>query len=219
MYKNISLASHELLCDKTFLNDHLKLCYLWYDEILVDNFIFKYENVINELNLDEKDISNVTDIILPLEKRVSKYLIEEYKHYIVTTKYYPRWERNEKYYNTYRKPKNSDEYAHNAIINSLKRKYGMDYDDFEHFEGKAMFTIGSIKLWNMINNEIPIVLQSNEYERIAIKSKLLFDKKYEKDEKAPFRLFEMYIPSLENVPWAKIVEMKNNSNFFALQKK
>lgn len=217
MSKNITLVSNRNMFNQAF-EDHLKLCYLWYDEVLLENFGKQYYNYIENLNINNRDAAYLTDILIPLEKRVPKCLVEEYKNNVImAAKRYPRWKDDQKWYNTYRQPKNAEEYAHNAIIKNLENEYGMDDEDYMYYEGTAASAIDNIKLWKMVNLEIPCILQADKYEKIAMEF-LLFDKE-DGNRNETFRLFEISIPSLVTVPWSKIVELRKNNDFSALRDK
>lgn len=247
MKKNISLVSESALCEDFFQEDHLKLCFLWYDEILLENCLNLYTSFIKKLDLNKKEMLYLTDVLLPLEKRVSDDLIKEYRKYTFLNMTYPRWQRNGKVYNTYRHPQNSKEYAHNAIIKKMrqydKRHDNLMYDEdlmlaemFIHIEdllyneelrydealrsneGTARVAVNAIKLWEMVNCEITCTLQAGNYEKIAIEAALSFDKKSENKNEA-IRLFELSVPSLTTVPWSKIIKLRKNNNILSLRNK
>lgn len=218
MTKNVTLISDLKLYDEKFISDHLKLCVLWYDEVLLED-IWGMNITDHLLGLNKKDLFYLTDILLPLKSRVPISIINDYKRNCAMLNYYPRWERDGKLYNTYLRPKTAHEYAYNRIINRLRKQYG--YNDYiyhmEFLEGHALATVKSVKLWEIVNLEIPCMLQTDEYGQIALNATMLYNN-LETVEEA-FTLFKLSVPDLTRVPWTKIIELRKKGGFSVLREK
>lgn len=82
MEKLRSLVSIFARSNDDFRKDHLKLSFLWYDEVMIEtinehdraNYV---NSIIENENIERKHIQIFTDIIVPLEEKVSKELIRD----------------------------------------------------------------------------------------------------------------------------------------------
>ena len=55
MNRNSTLISETTLINYSILKDHLKLCYLWYDEVLIENTLIKDSyNILNKILMENK---------------------------------------------------------------------------------------------------------------------------------------------------------------------
>lgn len=126
-----SLVSLFARSNDNFRKDHLKLCFLWYDEVIIEsinehdraNYV---SHIIENKNLEKKHIRIFTDIVIPLEERVSKDLLDEYSK--SKDPNYPRWGENlEKF--TYPSPENAKQYAHNVLLEHIQSEWGFKDSD------------------------------------------------------------------------------------------
>lgn len=197
-----------------FVNEHLKLCFLWYDEVLIES-LFNY-NILNKIEgLSYGEKLYLHDIIHPLEAKISKKEIDAYRSIDSLYGRYPRWYDGERWNYTYREPQNVEEYAYNKLLEYIISKEGFDDEGIMYFEGATREAVDSIMLWEIVNKEIPCMLQANKYEKFAMNAALSFDMKFENPNTA-FVLFECSIPSLKNVPWSDIIKMRKKNSFSSL---
>jgi len=223
MSKSVSFVSSYAELAHGFRDDHMKLCFLWYDEIMLET-LNEYrrnhyaEQIIGDTNIEKRYLKLFTDIVVPLERRVSEDLLKNFKS--SREHGYPRWGANWEYY-TYPEPKDAKQFAHNMLLAHIKREIGLDKIsgfDVEHAEGRARVAIEAVSLWEEIQQEVPCVLEANYDERLAMSSAVSF-KSSRKMEIAPFKLFETSVPSLSNVPWSDIINLKLKGGFDGLRKK
>lgn len=223
MNKLRSLVSIFAKSNDNFRNDHLKLCFLWYDEVMIE-CINEYDranyvsHIIENENLEKKYIRIFTDIVIPLEEKVSKEVLDEYSKSKDHT--YPRWGENlEKF--TYPSPENAKQYAHNVLLENIQCEWGFKDSDgaaIEHAEGRARVATDAISLWEAVQQELPCMMEANNDEKLAMASANIFNTK-EKDSVNPFKLFETSVPNLAGVSWSEIIEIKAQGNFDSLQNK
>lgn len=218
-----SLVSLFAKSNDNFRNDHLKLCFLWYDEVIIES-INEYDRanyvsrIIENENLERKYIRIFTDIAIPLEEKVSKDLLDEYSKSKDHT--YPRWGENlEKF--TYPSPENAKQYAHNVLLEHIQSEWGFKDSDgaaIEHAEGRARVATDAIILWETVQQELPCIMEANNDEKLAMASANIFNTK-EKDSVNPFKLFETSVPNMGDVSWSEIIEIKAQGNFDSLRNK
>jgi len=218
-----SLVSFFARANDNFRQDHLKLCFLWYDEVMIEsindhdraNYV---DSIVEKEKLEKKHIRIFTDIIVPLEEKVSKDLLQEYSKSKDHT--YPRWGDNlEKF--TYPSPENAKQYAHNALLEHIQREWGFKETDgtaIEHAEGRARVAIDAIILWEIVQHEVQCIMEANNDEKLAMASANIFNTK-EKDSVNPFILFKTSVPDMGNIPWSEIIEIKAQGNFDSLRNK
>lgn len=218
-----SLVSCFAKSENDFRNDHLKLCFLWYDEVMIET-INEYDranyanHILKDEALERKQIQIFTDIVRPLKENVSKELMESYSKSKDHT--YPRWGENlEKF--TYPSPQNAKQYAHNALLTHIQTEWGFEDSDgaaVEHAEGRARVATDAVSLWEAVQQEMPCVMEANYDEKLAMASANMFNIK-EKEPVEPFKLFETSVPSLASVSWSEIVKLKVQGNFDSLRNK
>lgn len=207
-----------------FRKDHLKLCVLWYDEVLfetVGNFDKDrfFERLVGEGSGARSTIRALTDLLLPLNTKVSPDVLE---HLTATEPLgYPRWgERHEEY--TFPEPETPEEYAHNHLLSKIASEHGVerftDGHDIQQAEGRARVAVNAVRLWNQINRELPCMLQANPDEKLAMTAVQEFAATSPAPLE-PFRLFEIESPSLTNVSWSKIVEFRRSGSLAMLRGK
>jgi hypothetical protein len=213
-----------LATNPSFRSDHLKLCYLWYDEVLFET-IGQYEEarffgklVGNEHNA-RKTIKALTDIIMPLGSRVST----DVKGDILDSmrRGYPRWGDNHENY-TYPEPKNAEQYAHNRLLQSIAAEFGVSrFEDgyyIEQAEGRTRVAVDAVLLWGRVNAEVQCMLQAGPDEKLAMIAAHEFSS-VTNQTPSPFSLFEIAIPSLSNVSWHEIVTLRHKGGLDSLREK
>lgn len=210
--------------DKDFRTDHLKLCFLWYEEVLIetlgqfDERRF-YENLLGN-DASKKNISHtLSDIILPLEKRVDKDLISNVLDRNEIG--YPRWGRECENY-TYPEPENGEQFAHNQLLRYIANEHGLerfeDGYDIEQAEGRARIAVDAVLLWERVNSELPCMLQTNGDEKLAMLSAQQFTAGKALPSN-PFTLFNTEIPSLRNVTWEQVIQFRKSGALKSLRDK
>lgn len=203
-----------------FSDDHMKLCFLWYDEVLYETLgKTSEEEWLSRLakdSLSASEIYDLSDVIIPVDKRISLELSKKLKAFDLRG--YPRWGSNHENF-TYPNPESAEEYAHNMLLRRIEKEWGkLDGLGVEHAEGRARVAVDAVSMWKNVNREIPCMLQSTDDEKLAMSAASAFgapDQPY----REPFRLFEMSVPSLSNVPWKKIVSIKRKGKFDRLRDK
>lgn len=209
--------------EDSFRNDHMKLCFLWHDEIMLEVLNEYSRNnyasqILNESPLDKGQLSIFTDVVVPLQDRVSKELIEQHRN---TRQHgYPRWGKDYKNF-TYPKPENAQQYAHNMLLAHIQRDWGIkefDGADVEHAEGRARVAINAVSLWEHIQQETECMMEASFDERLAMVSASMFNSNSEKAIE-PFTLFETSVPNLSSVPWSEVIDLKRKGHFDRLRVK
>ena len=218
-----SLVSWFAKVNDNFRRDHLKLCFLWYDEVMIESISERdranyVSNIVENENLEKKHIKVFTDIVIPLEERVSKDLLEEYSK--SKEPGYPRWGDNNENF-TYLSPENAKQYAHNALLEHIQSEWGFANSDgaaIEHAEGRARVAIDAISLWETVQQELPCIMEANNDEKLAMAAANIFNTK-EKHSVNPFILFKTSVPSMGNISWSEIIKLKTQGNFDSLRNK
>jgi len=210
--------------DASFRLDHLKLCYLWYDEVLFET-IGQYEEsaffgrLLGGESNARKTIKELTDTILPLSRRVSADLIG--KRFRIPPEGYPRWgPRHENY--TYPDPENAEQYAHNCLLHAIEAECGVpklnDGYAIEQAEGRARVAVKAVELWERINAEVECMLQAGDDEKLAMMAARQFSAASD-EAPTPFSLFSVVVPSLSAVPWQQVVRLRRQTGFSSLREK
>lgn len=113
--------------DDAFREDHLKLCFLWYDEILVEPLgQFDASKFIDELLEGETSRSithAVSDVIRPLDEELRKEITGGLRE--EASRGYPRWGDNLENY-TYPDPESATQFAHNELLAAIANEKGVD---------------------------------------------------------------------------------------------
>lgn len=199
--------------------DHLKLCFLWYDEVLVepmrrDSRTPLARDILSEETLDRAERADFTDVVIDVAQRVSKDTMDAYTSSRKT--WYPRWGDQQQNF-TYPEPETAEEYAHNALLSHIEDENGHPAGPFfELWEGRARVATDAVALWAAVNQEAPCILQATGDEKVAMAAALNFNKEMAPVDQ-PFRLFELSVPSLAKVPWKEIIGIKRRGNFNALR--
>ncbi|MEO8646236.1 hypothetical protein [Pseudomonas sp.] len=206
-----------------FRNDHMKICFLWHDEVMLDiSNDYRRNNYATQISgnetLTKEQTSLLTDIFIPLQDRVSSDLLEAYNESRPTG--YPRWGKDYENF-TYSEPKNSEQYAHNILLAHIKLDWKLDEfsgGDVEHAEGRARAAINTVGLWECIQQEAQCMLEASYDERVAMSAARIFNSSPQ-NQVEPFSLFEASIPSLSSVPWTEIINIKKSGRFEKLRSK
>lgn len=218
------VSSITSITDKQFRADHLKLCFLWYEEVLFET-IGRYdegrffERLLEGEQNSRKLAHALSDVIIPLDKRVGKDITVD-----VLSRAghgYPRW--GEKYENyTYPEPENGEQFAHNSLLQHIAREHGVqrfeDGYDIEQAEGRARVATDAVLLWERVNNELPCMLQTNGDEKLAMLSAQEFSSGGTVSA-TPACLFNAEVPSLEKVSWKHVVDFRRNGHIKSLRDK
>ena len=166
---------------------------------------------------DRKTIHALSDIIVPLNRRVDKDIIGDVIDRLADG--YPRWGEHLEHY-TYPDPENAQQFAHNKLLEHIAAEHGvarLEGIAVEHGEGRARSAVDAIALWTRVNAVRPCMLQANEDEKLAIVAAQQFNGK----EKAatPISLFEAVIPSLNEASWKDIARLRNDKSLESLRQK
>jgi len=218
------VSYRRIATDQVFRCDHLKLCCLWYDEVLFETLgqyhqARLFEGLLGNEEDGAKAIKELTDIILPLDSRVSPEVIEDTLD--ASRPGYPRW--GNKYQNyTYPNPESAEQYAHNRLLQSIADEKGVarfnDGFEIELVEGRARIAVDAVRLWQRVNTEVECMFQATEDERLAMLAAQEFSS-MDKQPPAPFSLFQMEVPSLSSVSWRQIVRLRQSSGINSLREK
>tara|TARA_R110000850_G_scaffold277143_1_gene423522 strand:+ start:10265 stop:11224 length:960 start_codon:yes stop_codon:yes gene_type:complete len=220
-----ALVSHlTSIMDEDFRADHLKLCFLWYDEVIIET-IGKYDEkrFIDRLLQTEcppRALSHVlSDVIRPLDKQLQEHITGDLLSQV--QRGYPRWGANHENY-TYPEPENAEQYAHNHLLGLIAQEHGVtkfdDGYDVEHAEGRARVAVDAVVLWEGVNAELPCMFQANQDEKSAMTAAKQFISG-SSIQNAPFSLFEVAIPSLRDVTWSDVVQFRMNGSLKSLRDK
>jgi hypothetical protein len=132
-----------------FRSNQLKLCYLWYDEVLFETVgqydeAHFFKRLVGDEPNAEKTIKEITDIILPLSRRVGTDVIGNLLDPFRPG--YPRWGKEWENY-TYPHPENAEQYAHNCLLHSIEREHAVarfeDGYEIEQAEGRARVAVAA----------------------------------------------------------------------------
>lgn len=224
MSTNRAFVSHSTSFAREFCDDHIKLCFLWYDEVIIETITkhgesLFFKNLLDQCRLSRKNFHCITDIVLPFEKRAPRELFEE--NWKVDIRGYPRWRIGDEKHYTYRIPQNAEEHAHNLLLKKIEKELGVEklYGvDVEQAEGRARVAVNAVKLWEKVNSEISCMLQANDDEKLAMTAAQLF-RMCENTPTDPFRLFEISVPSLSVVPWDRVIRLRKRGNFDSVREK
>lgn len=210
--------------DNEFRTNHLKLCFLWYDEVLIEtlgeyNEQRFYTSLLGEAADNRKIAHTLSDIIVPLEKRVQKDVIGDLLSRSMQG--YPRWGAEYENY-TYPEPENGEQFAHNQLLQQIANEHGLerfeDGHDIQQAEGRAGVAVDAVLLWERVNSELPCMLQTNGDEKLAMISAQQFSAGKEITP-SPFVLFNTEIPSLASVTWEQIIQFRKNGSLKSLRDK
>lgn len=220
-----ALVSHlTSVTDKDFRADHLKLCFLWYDEILIETIGNYDEKRFVERLLQaeppQRALSHVlSDVIRPLDRQLQEHITGDWRSQ--AQRGYPRWGKNYENY-TYPEPENAEQYAHNYLLGLIAQERGVnrfdDGYDVEQAEGRARIAVDAVTLWEGVNAELPCMFQANQDEKSAMTAAKQFVSASSIQD-ASFSLLEVAIPSLIDVPWSDIVQFRNNGSLKSLRDK
>lgn len=203
-----------------FRNNHMKLSFLWHDEIMLDLFNdYRRQNfpsqITNGETLDKKQLSIFTDVFVPLQDRVSKELLETHDNSRPIG--YPRWGKKQENY-TYPIPENAEQYAHNMLLAHIKKEWGDEDFSVEHAEGRARVAIDTVSLWEYVQQETRCILEASFDERLTMRSANMFNSQAPQSIE-PFSLFQTSVPNLSSVSWKEIINLKKAGNFDKLRDK
>lgn len=212
------------VADKDFRSDHLKLCLLWYDEIIIETIgDYDEKKFIDGLLQNEhphRAVSHaLSDVVRPLDKQLQEYITGGWRRQ--AERGYPRWGDDGENY-TYPEPENAEQYAHNYLLGKIAQEYGVnrfdDGYDVEQAEGRARIAVDAVTLWEGVNTELPCMLQANQDEKAAMTAAKQFSSGSGIQD-APFSLFEIAIPSLLDVTWREVVQFRTNGSLKSLRDK
>jgi len=208
-----------------FKDNHLKLCCLWFDEVLVDTLI-RHDEMCSKLigGLVEYESNagaiakKLSDVIVPLARRADRSVIGD--RFQESSRGYPRWgERNRNY--TYPEPETTQEYAHNHLLGLIEQEHGVQHFkgwETEQAEGRARVAVDAVSLWERVNQSTSCMLQAGADEREAMIAMRTFRSGADTPVD-PVRLLEVSIPSLTDVSWEKIVALNNSKDLDLLKTK
>lgn len=161
----------------------------------------------------------LSDVIRPLDKKLQEHITGDLLRQ--AQRGYPRWGENDDNY-TYPEPENAEQYAHNYLLQLIAQEHGVtqfeDGYDVEQAEGRARVAVDAVALWEGVNVELPCMLQVNRDEKAAMTAAKQFVLGFGIED-APFRLFEVAIPSLRDVTWSDVVQFQKNGSIKSLRNK
>lgn len=223
MHPNRALFSGwTVTTDEAVRSDHLKLCFLWYDEIVLET-IGQYDEArfINGLlqreAVDRAVTHSMTDVIRPLNPGLQRAVAGDL--YAQASRGYPRWGKEAENY-TYPNPETPAEFAHNKMLELIANEHGVSrfYDgyDIQQAEGRARIAVDAVTLWEGVNTELPCMLQASGDEQAAMVAARQFTSEAAVQE-ATLRLFEVAVPSLRDVTWRETVAFRKSGSLKSLR--
>lgn len=221
MEKYRTLVSSYTSIDDQFRRDQMKLCFLWYDEILFED-IGTYDesrwfsNLLLGEKLPKKQLHDLTDLIVPLRSRTHVDMKDYYEKRWGLG--YPRWGKNFEQY-TYPEPENAEQYAHNVLLKKIEKEWGLDGRVDEHAEGRARIATGAVNLWQMINTDLPCMLQANDDEKLAMSAAASFYSSNQSTKPDIYELFSLSVPEMTAVSWGDVIRLKREGKFDQLRAK
>lgn len=215
MDKYRTLVSTYTSIDDQFRRDQMKLCFLWYDEIIFED-IGAYDesrwfsNLLLDEQLPKNLLGDLTDLIVPLRSRTSIDMKEYYEKKL--GRGYPRWGKDWEQY-TYPEPENAEQYAHNTLLKKIETEWGLDGLSDEHAEGRARVATDAVSLWQVVNTDLPCMFQANDDEKLAMSAAASFYSDNQSPVPDPFELFSLSVPEMTTVPWQEVIRLKRVGKF------
>ena len=217
MKANRTLVSCWTSLDRDFCEDQLKLCFIWYDEILVepilkdsiDPFI---NRLLGEERPDKRTAYALTDVLKPLDPRHGRIVSEALGHY------YPRWGENQQNC-TYPEPACAEEHAHNVVLAQLAVDHGVTRipgGAVESAEGQARSAVAAAALWRNVNTILPCMLQAASYEKVAMEALATFNSMAQPADVAA-TVLQISVPSLRRVSWKDVVHLRQSRHLASLR--
>jgi hypothetical protein len=210
--------------EEEFREDHLKLCFLWYDEVLIEYLTPDMEKrfldrLVQAGDLDRSDVKVITDVVIPLTSRFSEREYRDLQNKL-QSRGYPRWGKEYENY-TYPRPENAEQFAHNKLLEKIELELGvakLDDEYVEHAEGRARVAVDAVGLWTVVNMEYPCMLQTTDDEKLALDSALMH---VANSASLPtgLELLKLSVPAMRNVPWREVVKLKSHGTVPSLRRK
>lgn len=208
---------------ESFRADRLKLAFLWFDEILFEDIgDTTREGFLARLpeydTLSEREKGYLLEAVTPVKERVR---LDWQRRAIDTLgEGYPRWGENLENYD-FPEPETSEQFAHNALLRKIEGELGVDRFvdgyDIQQAEGRARSAVDAVRVWQLVTENVPCVMQALRDEGDALQAMRSFDR--QKDESSPFTLLTTAVPSLLHLSWKNVVELKRKETFGQLRKK
>jgi hypothetical protein len=218
-----ALVSGKTATSDRFLSDHLKLCFLWFDEVVFEELgEFNRERLLERAlggeHLGRRDQYILTDVLVPLSSKVPPAVNREISER--NFRGYPRWGQNYEHYD-YPHPEDPYEHAHNSLLRHIEREHAVarftGYE-VELAEGRARVAVDAVWLWSNLNRMFPCMLQADDDEKVAMQAARSFNAAQIAITPA-FKLYETIIPSLDKVSWRDLTQLKKSGAFGALKAK
>lgn len=212
---------------ENFKNDRMKLCFLWFDEILFEDLgrITREGFLASIAGFDAlpfRERRLLTGAVSPISERVKIDWMADFKdpQRLLERHGYPRWgEQQERY--DYPDPETPEQAAHNALLRKIEAEHGVarfeDGFDIMQAEGRAGAAINAIAVWREVSEQLPCVLQARRDEQDAMAVMNAFGRT--DPPPTPFTLFQATIPSLAHLPWKEVATLKANGTFETLRSK
>lgn len=219
MDKLAALASGYALVPNHFTQDHLKLCFLWYDEVLLElikgnDFDDWLERLTRRDPVSREERHILSDVMVPLKSRVSKDVTDRYRfNYCGSPPPVKDWRDY-----LHKEPTCAEQYAHNALLTQLSNEWDLSTPGMAGWaEGLTQAAVSAVRLWRDAGVEYLSQLQATPQERIVMNAISQYELGPEIPVK-PFDVFEARMPELANVPWSDIVGIKRRGDFDRLRK-
>lgn len=225
MQTSRALVSHlTSLTDEDFRSDHLKLCFLWYDEVIIETVgAYDERRFINGLLSAESSsrslVHEMSDVIRPLDKELQEHVTGGWRTQV--QRGFPRWGGIDQNY-TYPEPENAEQFAHNHLLELIAKEHGVEQFDDEYdvqqAEGRARVAVDAVTLWEGVNAEFPCMLQANRDEKSAMEAAKEFGAPSSPQDLSTC-LFEVAIPSFSNLTWVEVLKFRKNGSLKSLRDK
>jgi hypothetical protein len=208
-----------------FAASHLKLCVLWYDQVIIESVRRDlFESLIEKLvrlEADPRTIAKLlTDSIVPLDQAISPDLLSEITQSQMAFHRHSRWGENGENYR-YPDPETPEQFAHNQLLQAIELEKGVSRfqgHEIELAEGRSAAAVSSVALWRMLNPELPCMLQATGDEARAMAAMAQFESRLQQAPPAE-RLLELTISSLADMSWHDIIDFRTKGNMQRLRDK
>ena len=227
MTSHSTFVSSYGMVSESFKTDRLKLCFLWFDEILFEDLgRISREKFLEGIEGFEGFTSRQKGIFLETVSPVSECVeidwMADFKDQarLMERHGFPRWGANHENYD-YPAPETPEQAAHNALLRKIEAEHGVarfdDGYDIQQAEGRAGSAVNAVRRWREIAEQRPCVFQARRDEQDAMSVMSSFGRI--ENIQTPFTLFEATIPSLAHLEWTDIATLKINDTFRSLRSK
>ncbi len=197
-----------------------KLNILWFDNLIIEDVNGRHylHKIIDSGHIPSHYKSFIDDFVIPVSQIDGGKVREEYHGF--SFEGYPRWEDAGKLHYKYPDPENPYQAAHNALLSYHENRCGVQqFDngyDIEQAEGSAKFSVDNIRLWALVNKNIPCCMTCDIRGKIAINEMINFASgKHESFPESDLIEFvgATVLPDVSQLSWKELLEVKRSGDF------